>query len=73
MRPVKVLRRPRLVMVTKLVIMTSSLGIIISDRNTTNAAFLPRKFSRAKANAASIVTISIRAVVTSVNISVLVK
>ena len=58
---------------TKLVIITSSLGIIISDKNAANAIFLPRKLSRANANAASVTTISISAVVATVKISVFAK
>ena len=57
-------------MVTKLVMMTSSLGIIISARKHVKAICLPRKFSRAKANAASVMTTSMMAVVATVNTSV---
>ena len=69
-RPQNVLRRPASVMVTKLVMMTSSLGIIISARKSVKARCLPRKFSRAKAKAASVMTTSIMAVVATVNTSV---
>ena len=64
------LRRPASVMVTKLVMMTSSLGIIISARKHVKANCLPRKFSRAKANAASVMTTSMMAVVATVKITV---
>ena len=47
--PKKLLRRSRLVMVTKLVMTTSSVGIIIMDRNSPNTRFFPRNRSRAKA------------------------
>ena len=67
------MRISRLVMVTKLVMTTSSLGIIIRARNNVNIRSLPRKFSRAKAKAASTVTASIRAVVARVKITVLAK
>ena len=60
-------------MVTKLVITTSSVGIIISARKPVNTRFFPRKFSRAKAKAASTVTKSISAVVPKVNRMVLRK
>ena len=70
MRPVKVLRRPQSVMVTKLVMMTSSFGIIISARNRAKTTFFPGKSSRAKANAAKRITTSMRAVVTRVKTSV---
>ena len=49
MRPGKLLRRSRLVMVTKLVMTTSSLGIIIMDKKRANSRFLPRNSRRAKA------------------------
>ena len=68
-----VLRSPIFVIVTKFVITTSSLGSIISERNSVKAMFFPLKFSLAKANAASVITASISAVVTTVNISVLRK
>ena len=73
MRPTKVLRSPALVMVTKLVMTTSSLGIIISDKNSVNTRSFPRNSSRAKAKAASTVTTSISPVVSSVNTTVLAK
>ena len=60
-------------MVTKLVMTTSSLGIIIRDRNRVKARSRPRKFSRAKAKAASTVTTSIIAVVATVKTMVLRK
>ena len=69
----KVLRRFRSVMVTKLVMTTSSVGIIIRDRNRANTRSLPLKFSRAKPYAASTVTMSIRPVVTTVKTMVLRK
>ena len=47
-------------------IITSSFGIIISARNSVNAKFLPLKFSRAKAYAASVMTTSMIAVVAAV-------
>ena len=47
--PGKVLRRSQLVMVTKLVMTTSSVGIIIIERNSPNKRSLPAKRSRAKA------------------------
>ena len=49
--------------VTKFVITTSSFGIIIRDKNSVNAIFLPLNSRRAKAKAASIVTASMMAVV----------
>ena len=52
---------------------TSSLGIIIKDRKKVKARSLPRKFSRAKAKAASTVTMSMMAVVTTVKMTVLKK
>ena len=57
-------------MVTKLVMITSSLGIIISARKHVKAICLPWKFSRAKAKAASVMTASIMAVVAAVKITV---
>ena len=68
--PRNVLRSPSSVTVTKLVMMTSSLGIIISDRNAANRMFRPRNSSRAKANAENTMTISISAVVANVKINV---
>ena len=64
---------PQSVMVTKLVIITSSLGIIISESSSVNAMRLPRNSSRANANAASVITISISVVVTTVKSSVFMK
>ena len=64
------MRRSRSVMVTKLVITTSSLGIIIRERKSTNASFFPRNSSLAKAKAASVTTTSIMAVVPRVNTTV---
>ena len=46
---------------------TSSLGIIISARNSENTRFLPLNSSRAKAKAAGTITSIISAVVTTVN------
>ncbi len=63
----------RLVMVTKFVMITSSLGIIIRDRNRTKARFFPLNSSLAKAKAASMITSSITAVVISVKIRVLAR
>ena len=57
-------------MVTKFVMMTSSFGIIIKDRNRAKAMFLPRNSSLAKAHAARVITISIIAVVITVKIRV---
>ena len=53
----------RLVIVTKLVIMTSSFGIIIRERKSVKVRFFPVNFRRAKANAASVMTMSMAAVV----------
>ena len=50
--------------------MTSSLGIIISARNSENTRFRPLNSSRANANAAGTITSIISPVVTTVNISV---
>ena len=72
-RPVKVLRRPQLVMVTKFVMMTSSFGIIISARNSAKTTFFPGKSRRAKAKAAKRITTSMMAVVARVKIRVFVK
>ncbi len=66
----KVFRSSKLVMVVKLVITTSSFGIIISARNRVNTISRPANCSLAKAKAASVMTTSIRAVVPSVNRSV---
>ena len=54
-------------MVTKLVMTTSSVGIIIRDRKAVKIRSRPRNRSREKAKAASTVTKSIRAVVITVN------
>ena len=67
------MRISRFVIVTKLVMITSSLGIIIRERNSTNSTFFPRKSSLAKAKAASVITASINAVVTTVKIVVLIR
>ena len=53
-----------------MVITTSSLGIIISDKNSVNTRFLPLKFSLEKAKAEGMVINSISAVVIRVNIRV---
>ena len=58
------------VMVTKFVMTTSSPGIIMRDRNRVKTRSLPGKSSRAKAKAASTVTMSITAVVARVKITV---
>ena len=71
--PVKVLRSPRLVIVAKFVITTSSFGIIISERSRVNTRFLPLNSRRANAKAAGITIMSMRAVVTTVKIIVLMK
>ena len=60
-------------MLVKFVMITSSVGIIISAKKPRNTAFLPRKLSLAKANAAGMTTTSISAVVTTVKIIVLRK
>ena len=52
---------------------TNSLGIIIRDKNTVKARSFPRKFSLAKAKAASTVTTSMMPVVITVNTMVLRK
>ena len=72
-KPIKEFRRSMLVMVTKLVMTTSSLGIIIRERNRVNTRSLPGKSSRAKAKAENTVTISITPVVATVKIRVLTK
>ena len=59
----KVFRRSRFVMVTKLVMTTSSAGIIIIERKMVNTRSLPLNCSREKAKAARIVTTSISSVV----------
>ena len=71
--PVKVLRSPRLVIVAKSVITTSSFGIMISERSIVNTRFFPRNSRRANAKAAGITITSMRAVVTTVKIMVLMK
>ena len=63
----KVFRSSRLVMVVKLVITTSSFGIIISARNRVNAISRPANRSLANAKAASVMTTSMSAVVPTVN------
>ena len=73
MSPINVFRILRSVTVTKFVMMTSSLGIIISERNKRNTRFFPRNSSRAKANAARVITTSIRAVVATVKMRVFKK
>ena len=60
-------------MVTKLVITTSSAGIIIRDKKAVKARSFPGKLSLAKAKAASTVTTSIRAVVARVKTTVLTR
>ena len=62
-----------LVTVTKLVMTTSSAGIIISARKRPKVRSRPGKSSRAKAKAASTVTTSMAPVVTTVKITVLRK
>ena len=62
--------RPRVFTVTKFVMITSSLGIIIRERNRAKSTFRPRNFSRAKAKAASTMTTIMEAVVITVKISV---
>ena len=69
-RPAKVLRRLRFVIVTKLVMITSSFGIIISDRKTVNSRSLPRNWSLANAKAASVTTTIMTTVVMTVKTSV---
>ena len=64
--PVKLFLRSQLVTVAKLVITTSSAGIIIIDKNSVNTRFFPFHSSRAKAYAASVLTATISAVVTTV-------
>ena len=71
--PWNVFRIPKLVMVTKFVMITSSLGIIISDRNRRNAIFLPRNSSLANAKAARVITTTMMAVVRTVNTIVFTK
>ena len=64
---------PQLVMVWKLVMTTSSLGIIMRERKRVKRRFFPRNSSRAKANAAGTITSIISAVVAKVKMMVLVK
>ena len=52
----KVLRRSRFVMVVKFVMTTSSLGIIIRDKNNVKIRSFPAKFNLAKAKAARVMT-----------------
>ncbi len=63
----------RLVMVTKFVMITSSLGIIIRDRNRRKAPFRPRNSSLAKAKAARVITTIMTAVVSRVKMTVFTK
>ena len=58
-------------MVTKLVMITSSFGIIIRERNKVKARFFPRNSSLAKAKAERVITTIIMAVVADVKIRVL--
>ncbi len=67
------MRRFQLVMVTKFVMTTSSVGIIMSARKKLKSRFLPLKSSRAKAKAAKMITSSISAVVATVKMRVLRK
>ena len=60
-------------MVTKFVMITSSFGIIINERNIANTMSFPLKSSLAKANADKMTTIIIIKVVTTVNMKVLKK
>ena len=53
----------------KFVMITSSFGIIMSDRNIVNTRFFPANFILAKAYAASVITTSIIAVVSTVKIT----
>ena len=53
--------------------MTSSFGIIIRERKSTNAIFFPLNSRRAKAKAASVITTSIIAVVSTVKMAVFAK
>ena len=68
--PRKVFRISRLVIVTKLVMITSSFGIIIRERNKVKARFFPLNSSLAKAKADSVITTIIIEVVATVKISV---
>ena len=58
-------------MVTKFVMITSSLGIIIRERNKVKAIFFPLNSNLAKAKAARVITATIMRVVITVKISVL--
>ena len=60
-------------MVTKFVMTTSSVGIIIKERNRVKIRSRPGNRSREKAKAASTVTTSISPVVTTVKIRVFKK
>ena len=73
MSPKNVFLKSIFVIVTKFVMITSSFGIIISAKKRVKARFLPLKSRRAKANAASTITMSVMSVVASVKISVLSK
>ena len=64
--PRNVFLRLRFVMVTKFVMITSSLGIIISERKTANTMFFPANSRRENAKAAMMMTTSMAAVVTAV-------
>ena len=64
------MRNPRSVTVVKLVMITSSFGIIIRDRNRVNTRFFPRNSSLAKAKADRVITASIMAVVARVKTKV---
>ena len=66
----KVLRISQEVMVAKLVITTSSLGIIIRERKSVKITFFPLNSSRAKAKAAKVMTTTISAVVMTEKITV---
>ena len=67
------LRRFQSVMVTKFVMTTSSVGIIIRARKKVKSRSFPRNCSRAKAKAASVMTKSMIAVVATVKMRVLRK
>ena len=69
----KVFLKSKLLIVTKLVIITNSLGIIINDKNKVNNSFFPLNSNLEKAKEAKIVTATIDNVVMSVNITVLNK
>ena len=72
-KPAKEFLKFRLVMVTKLVMTTSSLGIIIMERKITNISCFPLNSSLAKAKAAKMTTASISMVVITVKTRVLLK